>query len=248
MKKRIIALVLALMMICVMATTGCKKDNEPSPNSSASSSDSILSGSDQPQIVNDQTPPEGSSEEVSAWLKDHVFEPANDLYVISHPMDFGGFYLKPAFEITSTTYQVAASGFLGDDGHLIGVTTDGGTVIIYYQTADPEYPTFSAVQDRFYEVFSKEIADEYIDPSKYMSAFREYDGKLYYIFGEGGGDTNLSNILYSVESQEQSKITYAAQVYRRDWDSDEVNEAEKVSYVRELIDNKWVFTTYQYIW
>jgi len=125
----------------------------------------------------------------------------------------------------------------------------------YYEPVDDErYPTYQAFVDALHRHFSEQLTQELLSGGTYI----ERDGKFYMTDSARGMDISFHDVSYAVTSQTPGKVVFTATAfYVKDewfeewWYSDlpeipdEMLESEDFVYTYELIDGKWVFTSFQ---
>lgn len=128
----------------------------------------------------------------------------------------------------------------------VSETVDGRQ---WCKVTDTRFNTKEAAKEFLQTEFSSELADKMLNYALEQEFFKEIDGNLYALVGDGGRLVNSSE--YSVAEKTDDKITYNVVIeYLGDEDANgnPVNEKKEYTFVREKINGKWVFTQFEYVW
>ncbi len=128
----------------------------------------------------------------------------------------------------------------------VNETVDGRT---WCKITDTRFNTKEAAKEFLQSQFSSELADKILTNALEKEFFKEIDGNLYALIGDGGQLVNSSE--YSVAEKTDNKVTYNVVIeYLGDEDANgnPVNEKKEYTFVREKINDKWVFTQFEYVW
>jgi len=114
----------------------------------------------------------------------------------------------------------------------------------HFRMLDPQLQSFASLEAAILEYFSPQLTKEFMDG--FRSRYIEHEGGLYYAAG-GFGDPGIEISSVRIEAQAETQITYSVQTML--WDGHEFNElGDSYIFVRELIDDNWVFTQFPRGW
>ena len=181
-----------------------------------------------------------SPDVISQQLIDEIFQPAIEMYGI---LCLGG---------VSYDFEDRFESYYGDSRW------------IYTRVTDPRFPSKAALKEAALEIFSEELAQSYLsltledmisegnesydeaqrEAFRQRPLFTEKDGKLYALVNSRGGNLSLESI--RIKSQSGNKIVYSLRAVSP-WAGEPAID-EEYSYIRELINGKWVFTVFPGDW
>ncbi len=112
-----------------------------------------------------------------------------------------------------------------------------------YKIEDERYNTHEKLDSYLKTIFSSDIVDKLWAENIY----KDIDGYLYCADGGRGGNIFIEDVKYDVSQKSDKKIVYNATVtYSKD--SGEPENPKIFEFVREKVNDNWVFTSFPYFW
>lgn len=112
-----------------------------------------------------------------------------------------------------------------------------------YKVEDERYNTHEKLDNYLRTIFSSDIVDKLWDKNIY----KDIDGYLYCADGGRGANNFIEDVKYDVSQKSDKKIVYNATVtYSQD--SGETENPKVFEFVREKVNDNWVFTSFPYFW
>lgn len=113
----------------------------------------------------------------------------------------------------------------------------------WFKVKDEKYNTHKKLDNYLRTIFSSDIVDKLWN----YNVYKEINGYLYCLDGGRGANIFIEGVKYDTTSVCENKIVYSVTVTFSK-DSGEKENPKVFEFVREKIDESWVFTSFPYFW
>lgn len=162
---------------------------------------------------------------ISLQIYTYTYDPAENTLtknveppVQDNMLYFGYYYYYRAMEIA---YYMTQTTFPTEDYENYIETEvasgDSTTTVMYFAVSDPRFSTYEELRNYLLTIFNQRIADDMLAAAPMQ--YKDFDGKLYGILGDGGYNINLGPITftgYELSEDGQSIIFHTRQLTKDD--------------------------------